>query len=230
VCLLKSTAHFSPQIWVDTFAPLEVRAQTHQHRIAQALQCSAEAVHLTSNSLRAPSVRIDAPYAAFNPLFISRAKRDPYTLYALACTPIAVDIEAVSPAISAPFDLPFDILHPQEQAFLHTLADAEKAKCFAQIWTLKEAYIKLLGTGWHIPPDAFSVVTRSMPPVQCATLSSKGELSLAKPAENFEVHSTDIHTKHIPQQKMWTQSYQLQSAHKTYVISYILFENPPKII
>jgi 4'-phosphopantetheinyl transferase len=48
--------------------------------------------------------------------------------------------------------------HPQEQAFLADLPEAERAEGFTGIWTRKEARIKATGEGFRTDPSRFSTV------------------------------------------------------------------------
>jgi 4'-phosphopantetheinyl transferase len=69
------------------------------------------------------------------------------TLIAIAVSQkfeIGVDIEAV-PATLA--EVPWQVLTPAERHYLRTLPEARQFAEFLNIWTIKEAYTKYLGTG-----------------------------------------------------------------------------------
>jgi 4'-phosphopantetheinyl transferase len=49
---------------------------------------------------------------------------------------------------------------PDECAALESLAPRDRARAFYLAWTRKEAYVKAVGDGLHIPLDSFSVTLR----------------------------------------------------------------------
>ena len=48
--------------------------------------------------------------------------------------------------------------HKEEIDFIKSRPYEEMKSLFYSIWTLKESYMKLIGTGFHTPPKSFSVV------------------------------------------------------------------------
>jgi 4'-phosphopantetheinyl transferase len=69
------------------------------------------------------------------------------TLIAIAVSQkleLGVDIETVPTTMS---DIPWQVLTTAERQFVRTMPEAEQFAEFLNIWTLKEAYTKYLGTG-----------------------------------------------------------------------------------
>jgi 4'-phosphopantetheinyl transferase len=69
---------------------------------------------------------------------------------------VGVDAEQVTAAaIDA---LASRTLAPDEQMEVATLPPSQRQRRFAELWTLKEAYVKALGVGLRTPPRLFSVL------------------------------------------------------------------------
>ena len=82
-----------------------------------------------------------APYLAVGPYFsISHCKQG--IVVAVSETPIGIDIEAIRPLNEG---LVQKAMNPQEQAQIAAAANPEQE--FIRLWTRKEAYVKMLGTG-----------------------------------------------------------------------------------
>ena len=82
-----------------------------------------------------------APYWAVGPYFsISHCKQG--IVVAVSETPIGIDIEAIRPLNEG---LVQKAMNPQEQAQIAAAANPEQE--FIRLWTRKEAYVKMLGTG-----------------------------------------------------------------------------------
>lgn len=67
--------------------------------------------------------------------------------------PCGVDVEVLQNGAS--YNELFGMLHPQEQQLLER--DADKQRCFMEIWTKKEAAAKALGTGLSWSFDSFHI-------------------------------------------------------------------------
>ena len=76
--------------------------------------------------------------------FVSVASRGSLAAFALASTPAGVDLEP-----DRPFQSPVEsILTDGERARLGALSDErERSDAFLRLWTMKEAYLKAIGTG-----------------------------------------------------------------------------------
>ena len=73
-------------------------------------------------------------------------------LLAVALTgfPVGIDIERLTDIDP----LPLAVLHPDEVAWL---GPAPTSVQFLSLWTAKEAFVKLKGRGFRIPPETFAV-------------------------------------------------------------------------
>lgn len=92
--------------------------------------------------------------------------------------PIGVDIEVARPG--RPFRrLARRFFHPAEYDWLQGLPAGDSAAGFYRLWTLKEAYLKAIGTGLTLSSRAFEVDPESDPPRLVGT--SAGQL----PAEQW---------------------------------------------
>lgn len=86
-------------------------------------------------------------------LFLSIGSRDPLAAVAVARSRIGVDVEAADPK----GEIPWNVLHPDEAALLLAGQDDEaRAHTFSRLWSLKEAYLKALGTGLSREPAGFA--------------------------------------------------------------------------
>lgn len=86
-------------------------------------------------------------------LRLSSASRAGTAALAVATTPVGVDVERADPAAA----VPWRVLHPAEAAMLVAVPHAERARAFARLWSLKEAYLKALGLGLSREPASFAV-------------------------------------------------------------------------
>ncbi len=84
---------------------------------------------------------------------LSSASRDGWAALAVACGPVGIDIERVLPGAESPWH----VLHPAEAAWLRDLSEGERDHAFTRLWTVKEAYLKALGTGLAREPGSFFV-------------------------------------------------------------------------
>ena len=73
-------------------------------------------------------------------------------LVAVACVPVGIDLEQARPEVDAAALAPL-VCHPAERAALAALPPGQRQQHFLQLWTHKEAYCKLLGTGLHKDPS-----------------------------------------------------------------------------
>jgi phosphopantetheinyl transferase len=117
---------------------------------ARVLHLSPEDVALAYEEGRAPE--LIAPEASG--LRLSSASRAGTAALAVGRGPIGVDIEAVEPGIEPPWN----VLHPGERAWLSGLSQNQQRRGFAQLWAVKEAYLKALGTGLGREPSSFAAL------------------------------------------------------------------------
>ena len=76
-------------------------------------------------------------------LFLSSGSRGDWAAVAAGRAPIGVDVEAVDPA----GEIPWNVLHPAEAEVLNALKGEARARAFARLWSVKEAYVKALRAG-----------------------------------------------------------------------------------
>jgi 4'-phosphopantetheinyl transferase len=100
----------------------------------------------------APILR--APLAG---LYLSWAQRQGQFACALARAPIGVDIETADGG-----EIPWNALHPEEQAALRKADPAAREWLFLRIWAAKEAFGKALGEGLRREPASFAVRAAEM--------------------------------------------------------------------
>ncbi|WP_197287797.1 4'-phosphopantetheinyl transferase family protein [Streptomyces apocyni] len=79
------------------------------------------------------------------PLHFSLSHSHGLAIFGVATSPVGVDVERVPSLETAELCLP--ALHPEEQAELARLPEAELPVSFGRLWTRKEAYLKGIGTG-----------------------------------------------------------------------------------
>jgi len=83
------------------------------------------------------------------PLYLSHATRDGFSAVAVGRQPLGIDLERMGAA----FEPAWNILHASERIYLQNLPQAEWHSAFLQIWTAKEAALKLIGTGLLQAPE-----------------------------------------------------------------------------
>ena len=109
-------------------------------------------------------------------LHVSVAGRGALAAFGLSRQPIGVDLEPVGAAVEPAWN----ILHASERAWLQGLAAGERHRAFLQIWTVKEAYLKMLGLGLRIE---LSTVAVRISPDGTARISGNGPSQLAVQAQ-----------------------------------------------
>ena len=107
------------------------------------LGCAAAEVTIAHDAEGAP--RVVAPAGR---LHVSVAGRGSLAAFGLAPRPIGVDLEPIGAAVEPAWN----VLHASERAWLEGLAARERHAAFLQIWTVKEAYLKMLGLGLRVEP------------------------------------------------------------------------------
>ncbi len=69
---------------------------------------------------------------------------------------IGCDTELIS---KADYKLAKRFFAPEENEYINSLVDEiERNNAFCRLWTLKESYVKMLGTGFTLPFDQFAVI------------------------------------------------------------------------
>lgn len=87
--------------------------------------------------------------------------------------PVGVDLEQLRPELDwSPLARRY--FSPGEQQALRDLPPEHRTEAFFAIWTRKEAWLKAIGSGFHLPLDTFEV---SAPPAPAALLRRQGNPS-----------------------------------------------------
>lgn len=80
-----------------------------------------------------------------------------FAALAFSCSaPVGIDIEKLRPFDKA-FSLADRFFHPEETARLSELEPEEQHRLFFRLWTLREAFLKGIGTGFYTAPDSFCI-------------------------------------------------------------------------
>jgi 4'-phosphopantetheinyl transferase len=128
------------------------------------------------------------PYVVGGPHFNLSHSGD-YALLAIDDGPVGVDVEKWEPWFKSEWrTLSRLTFHKDERAVLAE-GDAQKnsvpsAKSFFDLWTLKESYMKMLGTGLSLNPTSFAVKIESSR--ACIDTDSRARLFLY-PLEGYSV-------------------------------------------
>jgi 4'-phosphopantetheinyl transferase len=150
--------------WIDTLSewdgtlpatlvaidlPLGQREGLLRALAARALRCLPEVVEVQQPDGRPPVVARPAGSG----LYLSKASRGAVTVVSVADSPVGVDVEGVD----ADGEIPWNVLHPAEAAMLQARDGLARARAFARLWSLKEAYAKALGVGLSREPSSYQV-------------------------------------------------------------------------
>ena len=73
--------------------------------------------------------------------------------------PIGVDIEQICDTED---DMPIEAFTKEERDYINEVENEDKAKRFTQTWTLKESYVKYIGTGLSTDLNSFSILIEDM--------------------------------------------------------------------
>lgn len=137
-------------VWIGpACASREAREAAHAHGLCRLLACPPEAVRLGQGEAGAPLML--APVETG--LWLSRAGRGDLAVYGVARRPLGIDVERVEPEGG----IPWNVLAPAEREALIAHPEGDRALAFARLWSVKEAYLKALGTGLRREPADFSV-------------------------------------------------------------------------
>jgi len=71
--------------------------------------------------------------------------------------PVGIDVESVRP-LSKMMRIAARFFSEKERSYLETKPEHQRLEAFFDLWTLKESYIKAVGTGLSRPLKSFSVV------------------------------------------------------------------------
>ncbi len=114
--------------------------------------------------------RLGKPYAKnMEDIFFSVAHSQNRVVFAAAKSPVGVDIEFIREVNLKTAERFFT-----KEEYESVIAKGKKE--FFRIWTLKEAYVKMLGKGFRIPPESF-----------CVTSGEIAEISESAVYENYMI-------------------------------------------
>jgi 4'-phosphopantetheinyl transferase len=123
--------------------------------LAQHLECAAAEIEFERTAQGRPLLRNPA-----NGLFFSLSHARGMVACALAAEPeIGVDVEGPSRQ-QKDGELASHFFDAREAAHLEQLPPDLRARDFFLQWTVKEAFLKAIGTGMHAPIDTLSVIPR----------------------------------------------------------------------
>ena len=105
------------------------------------------------------------PY--FNACFFNITHSGDYAVVLTDDKECGVDIETKSDKNLA---ITRRILSDSERCYVESFKEEEKQLAFRKVWTMKEAYLKCIGTGISIPLKSFSVM-----PEECVVRTNEGE-------------------------------------------------------
>jgi hypothetical protein len=141
-----------PVVLITAAAGAPARRLLLRALAARVLHLAPEAVIVTHQEGRAP--RLAMPEIA---LHLSSASRAGLAALGVGRAALGIDIEVVEPGREPPWN----VLHPDERAWLAGLSAPEQARSFARLWTAKEAYLKALGIGLAREPSSFAILPGS---------------------------------------------------------------------
>lgn len=100
---------------------------------------------------------VEAPGPA---LFCSISARGDIAGLAISTRPVGIDLEVVQAGA-----IPWAVLTSREIDHLKPLPEPARMHAFLQIWTLKEAYLKAVGTGLNRDPSTIDIASSPNGPV-----------------------------------------------------------------
>ena len=98
------------------------------------------------------------PYLVSEPgIHFSLSHSGEYTALAFSLSsPVGIDIERSRSSVK-PLEISKRFYHPKEAGQIACLPPSEQKTAFFRLWTLREAFLKGLGTGFHTRPDSFCI-------------------------------------------------------------------------
>ncbi|PYE48916.1 4'-phosphopantetheinyl transferase superfamily protein [Paenibacillus barcinonensis] len=121
---------------------------------------------------------------------------------------VGVDVEKI-----APIDLQIAerFFSPQENAYLAAMPADQQNHTFYRLWTLKESYIKAIGTGLSLPLDSFAILPKGLGqgPAdelcwQC-TQTGHAELTGQNQSNSQSVHQAEGRNDRVMQHRFYSQ-------------------------
>lgn len=96
------------------------------------------------------------PFFTYSDVKFSLSHSGSRVICAVSQKEIGCDTELIS---KADYKLAKRFFAPEENEYIHLFADENGQNiAFCRLWTLKESYVKMLGTGFTLPFDKFAVI------------------------------------------------------------------------
>lgn len=124
--------------------------------LASYLACPPQDLIFSSNEYGKPF--LSYPHGRqHRPVHFSLSHSGEYAALAFsASSPVGIDIEKVRSSVKS-LAIAERFYHPEEAGRLASLPSQARTSYFFQLWTLREAFLKGLGTGFHTAPDSFCI-------------------------------------------------------------------------
>lgn len=134
--------------------------------VAMHLNVGPETVEIAHDGQGAP--RVIAPSQG---AYVSVSARGAHAALAVSRTPVGVDMELAG----NPQEPLWNVLHPSERAGIETLwRETHDDTLFLKTWIAREAYLKVLGTGFDRDPATIAVAPRDPQTFDVADIASPG--------------------------------------------------------
>lgn len=139
------------------------REKTEKYRFEKDKRLSIGAGYLQQLALKSAGLENEEtvfgengkPYLKNGGFWFNLSHSGIYAVCAAGTEENGIDVEAVREAGDA---LIKRVCTPEEQSMLSALDNEKKQDAFFRLWTAKEAYMKLLGTGFSLPPEEIHLV------------------------------------------------------------------------
>jgi len=157
---------FTDKKW-DAYLSVRRREQAKKHRNKHEQQLFLAAEVLLNRSLELIGTGISLPVSYKNNqygkpylippcgIYVNWSHSGEYVLCGVSDQEIGVDLQSTfkTPSIR----LIQKVLQPEEKDIYNFTPEQEKKKLFYQFWTIKESFLKALGTGFHTPLNQFYI-------------------------------------------------------------------------
>lgn len=208
---MKVTEEDMPKSWWMAYLS-ETRKQEAKNRKSDRDRClflAAEVLLNRSLEVVEANVRLPAAYTRNScgkpyllppaELYVNWSHSGDFVLCALADREVGVDLQEMHKEPRKA--LIKRTLQPEELCFYQTVPSRQRRQVFYQYWTVKESYLKALGTGFHTSLDSFyveldksapRVIQRAYrPPYSCRLLPTDNEYMAALCIEGEERKELD---------------------------------------
>ena len=181
-----------------SFLPESARVSVLRHKTASGFQSTLLGELLSrkiiSRRISIPTREIEfrktlkgKPFLENHPILFNISHSGDWVVLAVAETDVGIDIEKIRPVN---YRVAKRFFSSRENSLLETLEGTEKLNLFFDYWTLKESYLKLLGTGLTKSLSSFTVVRNNDKFVLKENIHNKREPVFFKQynlAENYKL-------------------------------------------